>query len=596
MSPWEKTLANFRAKKASGDPYWNAGEMVPVHELLPYREYDRRTQPKYPGHYEEVRDHIREHGITDMGILSYNPDTHRVYASEGNTRLAVAQELGFTHVPVRVYRSGHQKRVGGPAPRPWDPATQGRPPADIRPSQIGFTAMKDLEETRLDQIRNSPLPNPDDEDGIDRYSWSWSPTHGNYIVSGFHNHWMIGRESPDHHERELGTRHGWAAFNRHSRTLHVHDYDSPEHKMDPPQEIIDELSNYHHPREVNIVRPTRRVGFPDINVNPSDMFGESLREAYSGDVVRKEIGWIQPNGKYTISDNPESESHLDLSDRELARPGSIAFDSTNKLLSKGAVRFGTVQSPRGSEHYIHLTNHPKAVRNAIDHITREGGHDNYAVTIHARQGARTFWRSDMQFPTNRDVIQHLQKYAESCIMNDDVNKLLQEAAKFLEGDTQAGASTFGSNPTQAFNKVSQAPTPQSKVKAVIDTALKKTAMEPMESRVIRMLQQVQEGTFDWHELDRLYGADFRDIQQPETAVDVHPAYGDVADLLSHHGYMPNQPEGRKTAHYIHPDGFTVDVDPHNLEWNHYSRGYEWTAAGKGLGDLNQHLRNFHRAW
>ena len=143
MTPWEKTLDNFNKSKNSSDPseraYWRAGQMVPIHELLPYREYNRKTQEKYPGHFNNVKDHIEQNGITDMGILSYNPKTHRVYQSEGNTRLAIAHELGFTHVPVRVYRFHHDNKAGGMAPAPH--TFSGHIPADIKPSEIGFSSM-----------------------------------------------------------------------------------------------------------------------------------------------------------------------------------------------------------------------------------------------------------------------------------------------------------------------------------------------------------------------------------------------------------------------------------------------------------------------
>lgn len=160
MTPWEKTLQNFRNGKYSSDPstraYWAAGEMVPVHEVEPYREFNRKTQEKYPGHFKNVKNYIEKHGIDDMGILMYNPDTHHVYAGEGNTRLAVAKELGFTHVPMRVYRrrgSPPDTGAGGTSPHGYvynerDIHDFGggnvvkHVPQDIRPSQIGFTPMR----------------------------------------------------------------------------------------------------------------------------------------------------------------------------------------------------------------------------------------------------------------------------------------------------------------------------------------------------------------------------------------------------------------------------------------------------------------------
>lgn len=385
MTPWEKTLDNFKKAKASGEPYWNAGEMVPVHELLPYREYNRLPghQEKFPGHFEKVKAYVEQNGIDDMGILMYNPDTHRVYAGEGNTRIAVAKALGFTHVPMRVYRSGHQSRAGGQAPRPypvkWRPSrlgagTQVRDhiPADIKPSEIGFNSMKFDEEVPM---------------------------------------------------RE----------------------------------------------DVSIV----------------------LREA---------------------------ERILSEEDSFMTKVGNALSTGANNLYT----------------------------------------------------GLR------------------------------DTGKALMSPAK------SSGPSIFGSTASDAFKNVSKMVSAPAALKGKLDTTLQKaasvSATKPMEARVREMIQQVLEGNFDWQELERLYGSDFKpSAEKPKSGGlnMVHPGYPDVADLLVKHGYQPTRrtpPGPSHTVFYEHPDGHVVDVDTQNLEWNHYAHEGEWTGAGRSIGDLNDHLRSFHRAW
>jgi hypothetical protein len=183
----------------------------------------------------------------------------------------------------------------------------------------------------------------------------------------------------------------------------------------------------------------------------------------------------------------------------------------------------------------------------------------------------------------------------------DTGKALFSAPK-----PTSAPSVFGSTASDAFNAVKNAVSAPSQVKKSLDTTLNKaatvSASTPMTNSVDRMIQAISEGNFDWQELDRLYGNDFRDVSTPKgkEVAQVHPGYSDVADLLVHHGYQPlknfKARSGKGTALYVHPEGHTVDVGPSNLEWNHYAHGEQWTSAGRGIGDLDDHLRSFHRAW
>lgn len=364
MTAWDKTLATFKANKATGDPYWEAGEMVPVHELEPYREVNRKTHEKFPGHYEGVKSQIQKNGITDMGILFYNPDTHRVYAGEGNTRLAIAKELGFSHVPMRAYRSGHRKAVGGVAPRPW--SSDRRVPQDIKPSQIGFTPMK-LEESTMND------------------------------------------------------------------------------------------------NDISIV----------------------LRES-----------------QRFLS---EEESFWDKTKSAVSNAVSGAQSFTKALFSPSTA------PPAGS----------------------------------AAPGFA---------PKNNSA---------PAVVQTKLDTVLGQAA-----GAASGASKSATAP----------------------------ASTPMHNSIDGMIARIMEGNFDWQELDKLYGSDFKDHKQSSVAVDVHPGAPDVETMLKSHNYHPfNQTKGG-TVEYIHPEGHMVDVNPKNLEWNHYSAGSGWTSAGRGISDLNDHVRSFHRAW
>lgn len=111
-------------------------EMVPTHELAPYA-----TQETTGEHAKEVAAHFAEAGHMEPLMLQYHPKSGEAYLGEGNHRLRAARVLGMDHVPVRVSRNafglGGQ---GAPAPaRHPNESTGEHIPADIRPSEIGFS-------------------------------------------------------------------------------------------------------------------------------------------------------------------------------------------------------------------------------------------------------------------------------------------------------------------------------------------------------------------------------------------------------------------------------------------------------------------------
>lgn len=82
-------------------------ELVDVTRLLAYREFDRRPGREYGRsreEYEQLRAQIIADGVQRPVTLNFNPQTGLAYLGEGNTRLAVAVELGIGQLPVQVMR------------------------------------------------------------------------------------------------------------------------------------------------------------------------------------------------------------------------------------------------------------------------------------------------------------------------------------------------------------------------------------------------------------------------------------------------------------------------------------------------------------
>lgn len=88
-------------------------EQVRVDQLLQHREWDhgpgystevssgQQYAPKRtPEAWAAFRDDVRHNGIKSPLQLNYDPQSGRAYLGEGNSRLAMAHELGHTHVPV----------------------------------------------------------------------------------------------------------------------------------------------------------------------------------------------------------------------------------------------------------------------------------------------------------------------------------------------------------------------------------------------------------------------------------------------------------------------------------------------------------------
>jgi len=112
--------------------------------LYKYREYNF-SDLREPEQLEELQDSLLKEGWKESLMIIYYKKDKYLVLGEGNHRLHAAKELGFTHVPVRVYLSGNRGKDKGNSKwsRPYlqisnDLPTSGYVQADLYPSEIGI--------------------------------------------------------------------------------------------------------------------------------------------------------------------------------------------------------------------------------------------------------------------------------------------------------------------------------------------------------------------------------------------------------------------------------------------------------------------------
>ena len=76
-------------------------EMVSVKQLKPYIEVDRSKFAHYE-RYKILKRSIIKDGIREPIWLFIHQKNGKVHIAEGNTRLAIAEELGIENIPARV--------------------------------------------------------------------------------------------------------------------------------------------------------------------------------------------------------------------------------------------------------------------------------------------------------------------------------------------------------------------------------------------------------------------------------------------------------------------------------------------------------------
>jgi hypothetical protein len=132
LDAWDETIDQPHRFKET--------EMVPIEALKPFKEWSRDIDRSE--YTRDLRNHIQQHGVTGTTFLDYDPDTGHGHMSEGNHRLEIADQLGITHLPVTVYRSGRKPREGQweghPFPQTIEPDKFGYVPQYIRPSEVGL--------------------------------------------------------------------------------------------------------------------------------------------------------------------------------------------------------------------------------------------------------------------------------------------------------------------------------------------------------------------------------------------------------------------------------------------------------------------------
>jgi 8-oxo-dGTP pyrophosphatase MutT (NUDIX family) len=129
-------------------------ELVPVSELIKFREFDRKVNPKY--NKENSVDNInhlkfmfQKDGVKSPLIIEYSKEDNAVLIIEGNHRLNSAIDLGMEYLPARVVL----KKYGKYSPEKLKNAMKvsgvkgdqfGYVPSNMKPSKVGIQGTKSL--------------------------------------------------------------------------------------------------------------------------------------------------------------------------------------------------------------------------------------------------------------------------------------------------------------------------------------------------------------------------------------------------------------------------------------------------------------------
>lgn len=139
--------------KISLDENWYSDdtdvELVPISELIKFREFDRKVSPKY--NKENSVDNInhlkfmfQKDGVKSPIIIEYSAEDNAVLVIEGNHRLNSAIDLGMEYLPARVVLRKYGKyspakikntmKVNG-----VQADSSNYIPSNLKPSQVGIT-------------------------------------------------------------------------------------------------------------------------------------------------------------------------------------------------------------------------------------------------------------------------------------------------------------------------------------------------------------------------------------------------------------------------------------------------------------------------
>jgi 8-oxo-dGTP pyrophosphatase MutT (NUDIX family) len=138
--------------KVSLDDNWYSDdtkvELVPVSELVKFREFDRKVKPKY--NQDNSRDNInhlkfmfQRDGVKEPLIIEYSPQDNAVLVIEGNHRLNSAIDLGMEYLPARVVLRKYSKFAPNQLKSTMSVSgvtadERGYISSDLKPSQVGI--------------------------------------------------------------------------------------------------------------------------------------------------------------------------------------------------------------------------------------------------------------------------------------------------------------------------------------------------------------------------------------------------------------------------------------------------------------------------
>jgi hypothetical protein len=129
-------------------------ELVPVAELIKFREFDRKVSPKY--NKENSVDNInhlkfmfQKDGVKSPLIIEYSKEDNAVLIIEGNHRLNSAIDLGMEYLPARVVLKKYSKFTKNQLKNAMEVSGVegnefGYIPSNMKPSKVGVQGTKPI--------------------------------------------------------------------------------------------------------------------------------------------------------------------------------------------------------------------------------------------------------------------------------------------------------------------------------------------------------------------------------------------------------------------------------------------------------------------
>ena len=144
--------------KLSLESYWyeddEGVELVPVSELVKFREFNRLESPKWNQeesnrNINNLKNNFMSDGVKEPLIIEYNQEDKMVLLVEGNHRLNSAVEMGLEYLPARVRLKKYGKYKGNTkksamSVKGVEPNQFGYISSALRPSQVGINSSMPL--------------------------------------------------------------------------------------------------------------------------------------------------------------------------------------------------------------------------------------------------------------------------------------------------------------------------------------------------------------------------------------------------------------------------------------------------------------------